>query len=81
MKYLYTKDKDMTLLIPVSTVRIYWEDDEIISVEDIASNDIILTIRCKNRLWAEQIMEEIADWLAKDTPNNNVFEIDKYDDR
>lgn len=80
MKYLYIKDKGVTSLIPVNTVRIYCEEN-IIDIEDIVSNDMIITVRLQNIMWAEQIMEDLVDWLAKDNPNNKVFEIDNDHDR
>lgn len=81
MKYLYLKDKNMTSLIPVSTVRIYCDNNEMIGIDDIASNSSVLTIRCKNKKWAEMILEDLANWLAAGNENNNVYEINSYDDR
>lgn len=78
MKYLYLKLIDETAIVPVNNVCIYNDNDEIIRIDNSSKQLYDFELRQKNEKFAAQVMEDLANWLAKDKPDTNVFEIDSY---
>ncbi len=82
MKYLYLKLPNETVIMPTSQAYICCRNDEKIRVNhQIVGSGYTHMLEQKSKRFAELVMESLANWLAKDNPDNKAFEIDSYDDR